>query len=115
MQLGVELAISGVLAPRKRFVEDGAGAIDVAGPGLGLGKRPISRNEPSRSASRCSAGAPVANRNRPHSAIGCKGVFCRSCDALHSTHVCGVSANREWNSSTSRDLPRPGSPTINTS
>ena len=29
---------------------------------------------------------------RPHSAIGCSGVFCRSCDALHSTQVCGVSA-----------------------
>ena len=30
MQLGVELAISGLLARRKRFVEDGEGAIDVA-------------------------------------------------------------------------------------
>ena len=39
MQLGVEFAISGPLARRKRFVEDGEGAIDVAGPGLGLGKR----------------------------------------------------------------------------
>jgi hypothetical protein len=39
MQLGVELAISDVLARRKRFVEDGEGAINVAGPGLGLGKR----------------------------------------------------------------------------
>jgi hypothetical protein len=38
MQLGVELAIPGPLARRKRFVEDGEGAIDVAGPGLSLGK-----------------------------------------------------------------------------
>ena len=32
-------------------------------------------------------------RCRPHSAIGCSGVFCRSCEALHSTQVCGVSAS----------------------
>ena len=54
-------------------------------------------------------------RSRPHSAIGCSGVFCKSWDALHSLQVCGVSAKREWNSSISRDLPRPGSPTIRTS
>ena len=33
-------------------------------------------------------------RWRPHSAIGCSGVFCRSCEQLHSTQVCGVSASR---------------------
>ena len=66
----------------------------------------------SRSARRCSAGASAPNRWRPHSAIGCSGVFCNSCDALHSTQVCGVSPSLARNSSTSRDLPMPGSPTI---
>ena len=51
---------------------------------------------------------------RPHSARGCSGVFCRSCEATHSTQVCGVSASRARNSSIRRDLPRPGSPTIRT-
>ena len=37
----------------------------------------------SRSARRCSAGASTPKRCRPHSAIGCSGVFCRSCEALH--------------------------------
>ena len=47
----------------------------------------------SRSARRCSAGSVrPPKRSRPHSAIGCSGVFCRSCEALHSTQVCGVSA-----------------------
>jgi hypothetical protein len=39
-------------------------------------------------------------------------VFCNSCEDVHSTQVCGVSASRARNSSISRDLPRPGSPTI---
>ena len=56
------------------------------------GSRPISRSVFSRSARRCSAGASwPPKRSRPHSAIGCSGVFCRSCEALHSIQVCGVS------------------------
>ena len=35
---------------------------------------------------------PRQSGARPHSAIGWSGVFCRSCEALHSTQVCGVSA-----------------------
>ena len=69
----------------------------------------------SRSESRRSAGTSAPpNRWRPHSAIGCSGVFCKSCEQLHSTQVCGVSRSRAWNSSMSRDLPIPGSPTIST-
>jgi hypothetical protein len=37
---------------------------------------------------------PPPNRSRPNSAIGCSGVFCRSCEQLHSTQVCGVSRRR---------------------
>ena len=63
--------------------------------------------------------APAArsapNRWRPHSAIGCKGVFCNSCDDDHSTKVCGVSPSFKRNSSTRRDLPMPGSPTTSAS
>ena len=67
----------------------------------------------SRSASRCSSGASgPPKRSRPHSATGCSGVFCNSCDDDHSTQVCGVSPSRARNSSISRDLPKPGSPTI---
>src|SRR5262249_12621712 len=54
------------------------------------------------------------NRWRLHSAIGCKGGFCKSCEQLHSTQVCGVSRSRECNSSIRRDLPSPGSPTMST-
>ena len=54
---------------------------------------------------------------KPHSAIGCKGVFWRSCEALHSTQVCGVSARRREHGTPQRasSLPSPGSPTISTS
>ena len=52
----------------------------------------ISASVFSRSASRRSAGTSAPpKRCRPHSAIGCSGVFCRSCEQLHSTQVCGVS------------------------
>ena len=75
--------------------------------------RPISPRVFSRSARRRSSAASAPpNRSRPHSAIGCRGVFCRSCEAAHSTQVCGVSASLARNSSISRDLPMPGSPTI---
>ncbi len=80
-----------------------------------LGRGRSDRNVSSRSARRCSAGASAPKRSLPHSAIGWSGVFCRSCEALHSTQVCGVSASRAWNSSMRRDLPRPGSPTTSTS
>ena len=39
----------------------------------------------------------------------------KAATTIHSTQVCGVSPSRAWNSSMSRDLPRPGSPTISTS
>ena len=67
----------------------------------------------SRSARRPSsvASAPP-KRSLPHSASGWRGVFCRSCEAAHSTQVCGVSASFARNSSIRRDLPMPGSPTI---
>ena len=69
----------------------------------------------SRSASRRSAGTSAPpKRWRPHSAIGCSGVFCKSCEQFHSTQVCGTSRSRAWNSSIRRDLPSPGSPTIST-
>ena len=49
----------------------------------------------SRSARRCSAGTSAPpKRWRPHSVIGCSGVFCRSCEQLHSTQVCGNSRSR---------------------
>ena len=49
-------------------------------------------SELSSSASRRSAGTSAPpKRWRPHSAIGCSGVFCKSCEQLHSTQVCGVS------------------------
>ena len=67
----------------------------------------------SSSARRFSAGVSAPpKRWRPHSASGCSGVFCNSCEDDHSTQVCGVSASFWRNSSISRDLPRPGSPTI---
>ena len=76
---------------------------------------PTSRKELSSSARRCSAGMSAPPRRwRPDSAIGCSGVFCNSCEALHSTQVCGVPASLAWSSSMSLDLPRPGSPTTNT-
>ena len=69
----------------------------------------------SRSARRCSAGRSAPNRWRPHSATGCIGVFFNNCDDDHSTHVWGVSPSRARNSSISRDLPMPGSPTTRAS
>ena len=77
--------------------------------------RPTSCRVFSRSARRCSAGRSAPNRRRPHSAIGCSGVFCNNCDDDHSTHVWGVSPSRPRNSSISLDFPRPGSPTISAS
>ncbi len=56
----------------------------------------------------------TAEASRPHSATGCRGVFCRSWDEFHSTQVCGVSPSRDGTPRSSRDLPRPGSPTIRT-
>ena len=72
-----------------------------------------------RSAEACSRGRrdvprrahPPPKRWRPHSAIGCNGVFCSSCDDENSAQVCGVSPSFKRNSSTRRDLPMPGSPT----
>jgi hypothetical protein len=70
----------------------------------------------SRSARRCSGDtSALPKRMRPHSASGCRGVFCKSCEQLHSTQVCGVSRRRARNSSIRRDLPSPGSPTISIS
>ena len=69
----------------------------------------------SSSASRCSgATSGPPNLARAHPRTGWSGVFCNSCDELHSIHECGLSANWLRNSSTSRDLPMPGSPTIRT-
>jgi hypothetical protein len=52
-------------------------------------------NALSNSASRRSAGTSAPpKRARPHSAIGCSGVFCKSCEQLHSTQVCGTSPSR---------------------
>ena len=48
----------------------------------------------SRSTRRCSVGRSAPKRWRPHSAIGCSGVFCNNCDDDHSTQVCGVSPRR---------------------
>ena len=39
-------------------------------------------------------GRSAPKRWRPHSAIGCSGVFCNNCDDDHSTQVCGVSPRR---------------------
>ena len=52
-----------------------------------LGSRPSQTQVFSRSARRRSAGSSAPKRWRPHSAIGCKGVFCKSCDDDHSTKV----------------------------
>ena len=57
------------------------------------GSRPTRRKVFSRSARRPSSVASTPpKRCLPHSARGCRGVFCRSCEAAHSTQVCGVSA-----------------------
>ena len=57
----------------------------------------------SRSARRCSAGtSTLPNRWRPHSVIGCSGVFCNNCEQLHSAQVCGVSHADQ------REIPRSG-------
>jgi hypothetical protein len=77
--------------------------------------RPMSRSVFSRSARRRAVGSSAPKRWRPHSAIGCKGVFCNSCDDDSSTRVWGVSPSVARNSSTRRDLPMPGSPTISAS
>ena len=61
-----------------------------------------------------SASAPLMttsgppNLVRPHPTTGCSGVFCNSCDELHSIHECLVSRSLARNSSTRRDLPMPG-------
>ena len=61
-----------------------------------LGRVLTSASVFSRSARRCSAGMSAPpKRWRPHSPIGCSGVFCRSCEQLHSTQVCGTSRSRE--------------------
>ena len=77
-----------------------------------LASKPISLRVFSRSARRLSAGSPAPNRWRPHSATGCIGVFCSSCDDDDSSsEACGTSTSWARNSSISRDLPIPGSPT----
>ena len=59
------------------------------------GSNLTSIREFSRSTRRVSAGTSAPpNRWRPHSVIGCSGVFCRSWEQLHSTQVCGVSPSR---------------------
>ena len=65
-----------------------------AGARIRLGPGRSDRSVFSRSARRCSAGRSAPKRWRPHSAIGCSGVFCNSCDDDHSTQVCGVSPRR---------------------
>ena len=71
--------------------------------------RPMRLSVFSRSARRWSAGVSAPpNRSRPHSATGCRGVFCNNCEDDHSEKVCGVSPSLKRNSSTSRDLPMPG-------
>ena len=47
-------------------------------------------------------------RSLPHSASGCRGVFCRSCEAAHSTQVCGARTSFARNSSIRRDFPDAG-------
>ena len=54
------------------------------------------------------------NAGGPIRRSGASGVFCNSCDDDNSTQVCGVSPSFKRNSSTRRDLPMPGSPTIRT-
>jgi hypothetical protein len=52
-------------------------------------------SELSKSASRCSVGMSAPpKRVRPHSAMGCNGVFCNNCEPHHSTQVCGTSRSR---------------------
>ena len=52
-----------------------------------VGSRPIRPRVFSRSAKRCSVDRSAPKRSRPHSAIGCSGVFCNSCDDDHSVQV----------------------------
>ena len=72
------------------------------------------RSDSSSASRRSAATSDPPNRTRPHPSTGWNGVFCKSCEELHSTHECGLSANWPRNSSISRDLPMPGSPTIRT-
>ena len=96
----------------------GSGA-SMTGASRGAYSAGSSPTEPSAASSSARRFSPSTSappkRTRPHSAIGCSGVFCNSCEDAHSTQVCGVSASRARNSSISRDLPRPGSPTISES
>ena len=72
------------------------------------------RTDSSSASRRSGATSGPPNRARPQPRTGCSGVFCKSCDELHPIDECGVSPSCARNSSTSRDLPMPGSPTINT-
>ena len=58
----------------------------------GRGQPDVKCSRGRRDALRRSASAPP-KRSLPHSASGCRGVFCRSCEEAHSTQVCGVSAS----------------------
>ncbi len=80
-----------------RLAGNGMSTIGASRGAYSAGSRPTNFSVPSRSARRCSAGSSAPNRWRPHSANGCKGVFCRSCDDDHSTQVCGVSPRRARN------------------
>jgi hypothetical protein len=97
---------------------EGSGT-SITGASSGAYSAGSSPTEPSAASSSARRFSPATSappkRARPHSAIGCSGVFCSNCEDVHSTQVCGVSASRARNSSISRDLPRPGSPTISES
>ena len=87
-----------------------SGASSVA---YSAGSRPTRRSVVSRSASRCSAATSAAEALAgPIRRLDAAACSAKAATTIHSTQVCGVSPSREWNSSISRDLPRPGSPTI---
>jgi hypothetical protein len=66
------------------------------------------RSDSSSASRRSGATSGPPNLVRPHPTTGCSGVFCNSCDELHSIHECLVSRSLARNSSTRRDLPMPG-------
>ena len=81
-QLSSTLNSSGAKLCRRGRVEPGCPRAARAEAHVRLGRGRQARNVSSRSARRCSAGASKASKRcRPHSAIGCSGVFCSSCEA----------------------------------
>ena len=94
-QLVVGGAIPGARVSTRARPAAGCPPVALTGAHIWRVSRPISRSVFSRSARRRAAGLSAAKRWRPHSAIGCNGVFCSSCDHENSAQVRGCLAERQ--------------------